>query len=297
MSKRYWGVLAKFAAIAALAVATGVGAFYGSLYVIRKPHYGSVANNSGQTYPNNSPRNGLADVSGIDSIAEGIISQPQPRNSDEREQRDLAAQEAVAVFGYWMFWAVVIQTLLAGGALLAILKDLKQSRESNERALRAYLSFGPIELNVFDSYDLPGGKSFEANTTVKNGGQTPAYQCVHMGNIAAFTPREAVTQFWNKVEPARIGDPVPYVVHNGGEANAAFFSSSDISADDVQKVRDGEKTIHCFGTVIYRDTFGKERRTRFCFELVTPLPESGERPSTIKTELLWSLSRFHNDAT
>ncbi|WP_273676459.1 hypothetical protein [Erythrobacter fulvus] len=289
-------MLAAFAGIAALLVATGAGAFYGSVYAPEKRHYQSVGPNSGQTYPAESPRNGLADVRGIDALAESLIAKPKPRNNDEREQRELAAQESMAVFAYWMFWAVVIQTLLAGGALLAILKDLKQSRESNERALRAYLYFGPIELSSFASRETSDGRRFEVNTAVKNGGQTPAYECVHMGNIVAFTPDEAEAHFGNQREPPRIGMPTPYVVPNGGEVNAAFYSSSDVSESDLIRLRDGLKRLYAYGIVVYHDIFGFERRTRFCFQLESALPQEPPNGGVLTANVLWSLAPFHNDA-
>src|SRR5690606_41805844 len=141
------GILAAFAGLAALFIALFTGAYYGSLYAPEKRHYQSVGPNSGQAYPADSPRNGLADVAGIDRLTESLIAKPQPRNTDEREQRDLAAQEAMAVFGYWVFWAMLLQTALAAGALIALVKDLRQNRRSAEAQLRAYISVEPGGMN------------------------------------------------------------------------------------------------------------------------------------------------------
>ena len=141
------GILAAFAGLAALFIALFTGAYYGSVYAPEKRHYQSVGPNSGQAYPADSPRNGLADVAGIDRFTESLIAKPQPRSTDEREQRDLAAQESMAVFGYWVFWAMIGQTALAAGALIALVKDLRQNRRSAEAQLRAYISVEPGGMN------------------------------------------------------------------------------------------------------------------------------------------------------
>lgn len=298
MSDSNRGLLAALAGIAALAVATGAGAFYGSIYAPEKRHHQSVGTNGGQEYPSDSPRNGLADVSGIDPLAESIIAKPQPRNTDEREQRDLAAQESTAIFAYWMFWAVVLQTLLAAGALFALVKDLRQNRESNERSLRAYLSFSDMNLSVFDTKKGGGTKRMEVETKIINGGQTPAYKCIHLGNIVALTQKGAEANFSRSDAAPILGQAKPYVVHNGRDTNAAFFSHEDISESDIQAVTDGKKAIFIYGMVVYEDCFGAQRKTRFCYELVSPLLPAKPDPSGVtETQLKWDMAPFHNDAT
>lgn len=169
MLRGYRGVLAAFAGIAALFTSAGFGAFYGSLYAPQQRHYQSVGANGGQTYPASSPKNGLADVSGIDALTQSILAKPQPRNPEEREQRDLAAQETSAVLAYWMFWAMIIQTALAGGALIALVKDLRQNRRSAEAQLRAYVL---IESIIISNVEL--GKTPRVMLTFRNSGATVA---------------------------------------------------------------------------------------------------------------------------
>ena len=184
MSDRKWGIISALAGLAALVTSAGFGAFYGSVYAPTNEPYHSITANGGQTYPSDSPRNGLADVAGINSVVQSAIAKPQPRNTYEREQRDLAAQESMAVFAYWMFVAVVFQSLFALGALFALLKDLRQNRDSAQQQLRAYVAFKlrpdtriEPETPIFVSLD------------VMNYGQTPARN-VEFQYATAYNPRD-----------------------------------------------------------------------------------------------------------
>jgi hypothetical protein len=295
MSDSNRGILAAFAGIAALAVATGAGAFYGSVYAPEKRYYQSVGPNSGQSYPKDSPRNGLADASGIDTIAESLVANPQPRNTNEREQRELAAQESMAVFSYWMFWAMMLQTFFAAGALFALIQDLRQNRRSAEAQLRAYVSADIAGL----SWNFEKGR-ITANFILKNGGQTPAYKSRHAGGVFIRTDEEARSALIDDKQSFN-GTPIPTTIQIGGKVYSDVWSSDAIAEDDFLEITEGEKKLYAWCIIFYEDTFGTERVTRVCY-----YTDDFRLPSKAQRELLggglhfnglWRTAPFYNDST
>jgi hypothetical protein len=49
---------------------------------------------------------------GLPFAAESFVSNPEPKNTDEREKRDLAAQEASATWAFWVVLFAAVQTIL-----------------------------------------------------------------------------------------------------------------------------------------------------------------------------------------
>lgn len=242
------------AGLAALVCAAGFGAFYGSVHAPQKRHYQSVGTNSGQAYPADSPRNGLADVAGIDSLAESIIAKPKPRTTDEREQRDLAAQESMAVFAYWMFWAMILQTGLAGGALVMLVKDLRQNRESAEAQLRAYVHVSAMQLR----WPKVGG--LETFLEFQNAGQSPAIALrawIHTWAANFPLDIELPKPKPNEMEQSR-SVLLPGAAHRFDQAHGADFNPLAIQAFE-----NGTGAIYCYGEILYEDVFGRTHRSEF----------------------------------
>ena len=252
------GILAAFAGLAALFTALFTGAYFGSIYAPEKRHYQSVGPNSGQTYPANSPRNGLAEVAGIDRFAESIIAKPQPRSADEREQRDLAAQESMAVFGYWVFWAMILQTGLAGGALLALIKDLRQNRRSAETQLRAYISLEVIKGTVFEE-----GKEVEIRLHAKNYGQTPARNC-EFKFATAFTANDWI---WEHSMKDTRSNSASITVHPGLEHLVAIQPNGILGEELYRQIELGLVAFFARGVLFYEDVFGGEHYTQLSIEI------------------------------
>lgn len=278
----------------AVFTALGTGAFYGSLYSPDKRHYQSVGPNSGQSYPNDSPRNGLADVSGIDSVVESAIAKPQPRNTDEREQRDLAAQESMAVFAYWMFGAMMLQTALAGGALVALVKDLRQNRRSAELQLRAYVSATPSQL---ESYEV--GTHPVVHLDFRNGGSSPAYGVYHYGDVAVLSLPLETDPTINRTPPNQT--PAPFSLFSTDTRMGKIAASKKITSEQIEAIQQGEKGLFAYGDVIYYDTFGVRRETEFCAYLsgqnfhdarVRSRNNPGEN-----IPIQWMIAPFHNRST
>jgi hypothetical protein len=120
MLRGYRGVLAALAGLAAAFIALGTGAYFGAL---NAPHYGyqteHPAYRTAQTEQGN-PSQVDRDRAGLPHFAERIASGPDPADTNEREKRDLAAQESMSV---WAFWLLLITaagtaTTIVGTGLL-----------------------------------------------------------------------------------------------------------------------------------------------------------------------------------
>lgn len=239
-----------------LLCAAGFGAFYGAVYAPEKRHYQSVGSNSGQTYPPDSPRNGLADVAGIDGAVESLIAKPQPRNTDEREHRDLAAQESMAVFAYWMFWAMILQTALAGGALIALVKDLRQNRESAELQLRAYVALKPKKGTIIES-----GPNVQIFLSAINYGQTPARN-VEFQFATAVNPADWI---WSDKSGGERNFNASIVLHPSVPSVVCIDPEATLSPDQVDKIYTGELAFFARGILHYDDVFGATHTTQVTF--------------------------------
>lgn len=121
MLRGYRGILVAFAGLAATFSALGVGAYFGAL---NAPHYGYQA--GGAT--NRAAYDELAnpgqidrDRAGLPYFAERIASGSDPRDGTEREKRDLAAQESMSVWAFWMLFVAAfsaVTTAVGTGFLL-----------------------------------------------------------------------------------------------------------------------------------------------------------------------------------
>lgn len=256
-----------------LLCAVGFGAFYGSIYAPEKRHYQSVGSNSGQTYPTDSPRNGLADVAGIDGTVESLIAKPQPRDTDEREQRDLAAQESMAVFAYWMFWAMILQTALAGGALIALMKDLRQNRDSAETQLRAYVDLcdDRTGIEAKPEWAKNGDAAYKLNISFKNFGATPARHSKFRHVLKCFEyPLPGHLSDFTLDEPFQPSFNIP----PGGNFTKVIPWSA--SQDVHYAILAGTHALYIFCEFSYRDVFGDDRLFRAILSTQSAMVSEGQ---------------------
>ena len=173
-----------------LAVALATGAFFGSLYSPSHKQYQTVAGNQRGQNDYAGPSQSLPDVSGLPGPVERAIANPHPATGEDHEIRNLAAQEASALWAFWMVVASLASVLITAVGTIFLYKQIVLTREavedtgkataameeSNEiardtakRQLRAYcgvLSFDGqgIALHAEPTFVL----------TVVNTGQTPA---------------------------------------------------------------------------------------------------------------------------
>lgn len=188
MPRGHWGVIYPIAGCLALAsIPAAYIAGYGAGDISRQSNCENQQTWSGERGSNarqRCPEQGDIDRAGIPRSIERIASNPQPKDDGERQQRDLAAQEGMAVWAFWAASVAAIQaalSLLGLGALIYTLrqsdKSLAEARIANEiardtakRELRAYV--GIEETSI-----LPAGPEHGSGVVtfqLKNYGHSPA---------------------------------------------------------------------------------------------------------------------------
>lgn len=142
MSDSNWSVrIAVIGAIAALTfTALGTGAFFGGLYA---PHYGDQATRSAYRSAHakqDGPSQIDRDRAGLPYFAERIASDSDPADGTEREKRDLAAQESMSVWAFWMLITAAVSagiTAIGTGFLLWQIKLTRKAVEDTGKATTA----------------------------------------------------------------------------------------------------------------------------------------------------------------
>ena len=137
MSDRNRGLLAAFAGIAALVTAAAFGAYYGSLYGPAHKQYQAV--DAGQTTDPTyqGVTQSLPDIALIPDPVERAIANPAPDSGQDHEKRDLAAQESMAA---WAFYVVVfagLTSLITFFGTILIWKQVSLTREAVEETAKA----------------------------------------------------------------------------------------------------------------------------------------------------------------
>lgn len=269
------GVLAAFAGLAALFTALGTGAYFGTLSA---PHYGYQAthptyrsSHAEQSDPSQIDR----DRAGLPYFAERIASGADPADADEREKRDLAAQESMSVWAFWLLLvsgAGTVTTMIGTGFLLwqiiltrkavedtgeateAMREANEIARQSSERQLRAYLSVTGVE---FGGARSPG--RLRATVNFLNTGQTPAKDVrVHL-NIYVLKWDE----YRSTVLPdtSSTGIKSSAVVGSGGMQSI----SNDVGLVEGVDLKQAlnELCLIASGFIRYQDIFGVEHETTY----------------------------------
>ncbi len=181
--------------------------------------------------------------SGIPFPAERFTSNPEPKSTDEREKRDLAAQEASAAWGFWVAFLAAIQVIATIFGLYYIKRTLDatfQAVEDTGKATKAMQEANSIarqaasvarsaefaakiksrtedqartaseqrQMRAYVSVE-PGGvnQSHDGISrlpyNIKNSGRTPAYDLSLRGDIIIV---QGDPRNFNPAEQGRIGE-------------------------------------------------------------------------------------------
>jgi len=165
-------------------------------------------------------------------------------------------------------------------------------QEHTTRAqLRAYVSATP---NFVTSFDETHWTS--ARYTIQNIGPTPAFGMQHLGKVAAL-PQNLPAHF--ELPEIRSTYTEPLVLFPGmqviGNSAGTLFTS-----DELAGIRNKSLKIYIYGTVKYRDTFGREHLTTFCSDLNPPddvLAKLAANSTEVFSNLNYRISPIGNDAT
>ncbi len=98
-----------------------------------------------------------------------------------------------------------------------------------------------------------------------------------------------------------IGTRSPFVLHAGQTTHGAIDGTMPITEEQYKSIEDGTAGLYLVGNAEYRDTFGKKRRTEFCFCLTgEAFAETARLAKANPGKLVplnWHIANLHNDAT
>lgn len=130
----------------------------------------------------------------------------------------------------------------------------KSGEKHSERELRAYVHVSEASIRNFGS-SIP----VEANLSVKNFGQTPAYDfCLITGLGIHELPRHDFTPYERTEGLESKGTLGP-----GDSVEVPRVMPKVLTPEICQRILRREVAIFCFGKIDYRDAFGKARFTNF----------------------------------
>jgi hypothetical protein len=157
-------------------------------------------------------------------------------------------------YGEWLLFAATM------GLWWATWRLVTGTEKTAERQLRAYVS---VMKGIVTNIDGPG--PIEATVTVKNSGQTPAYDLVIWGGMSIRVSSD------DMIVPPEKGTPHPAILAPGAEVfkveKTYLTSNGDITDYHRTAIKEGRATLTVHGEITYIDAFGKKRfcnYRRFC---------------------------------
>lgn len=185
---------------------------------------------------------------------------PDAEKSEKRADRDLDAQEAMALWAKWMFFAAALTTVISGAGVFLIWRTLIHTRtaakagadivtvtrDSAEHQLRAYV--GIPQIDVVDE-----GHRFFVRVHIKNFGHTPAND-VRLTTLATKgDDAETAERKTQKLDPIVLmpGDvkELPFVFGGTGP--------------EMDRFRDGKRKMGLLIEGTYVDAFEKTRTVQW----------------------------------
>nr|WP_294523724.1 hypothetical protein [uncultured Rhodopila sp.] len=149
-----------------------------------------------------------------------------------------------------------IATLVGLLQFAALVATYWVMRRAARQQLRAYISGLPDFVSSFDETHRP-----RASYTLRNVGQTPAFELVHRSGIAAF-PYPLPLSF--KLPPITNPMTAPIVLFSNIPLNGYTEKGTPFSDIELAGIRSGLMRVYIFGEIRYRDVFHKRRWTTFC---------------------------------
>lgn len=188
-------------------------------------------------------------------MAESEARQNQQQRDDEAASRWLT----VKLTGLLTLFAL-LQTVVFGLQARQLKRTIEATDRNAARELRAYVSVGrPLILHQ----DLNTGFKFELHPSIKNAGQTPAYQVFTVCKVDIL-PHPLPQGF---VLPMDQLERQPSGTLGPGEAlNLRYWLDRLVFEPELQDIKAGSThRLYVYGAVFYRDAFVPEARTtRFC---------------------------------
>lgn len=209
--------------------------------------------------------------------------------------RAVAAAEYSGRVAFWTFLAICAQALLAGGALIALLREIRLTKQSSETQLRAYVSVQAHKL-----FTSSFSNSIRGELLITNGGQSPAYNLIHGSNFFVGDDESAEREILrSEAAHQSIGRPAPHTLQIGQTISGSAKSHRDLTAAEVEALSECSAKLFLFGFVEYTDAFENRRRSTFCFEcdeVQMKFDYIGQK-EIIEKPIIWTVSPFHNHST
>lgn len=147
------------------------------------------------------------DHAGVPALAERLLSNPEPLNDSERENRDLAAQENAAAWAFWMVILTGLQVIVGIAGTYFIVVTLRHGQESLQEARRSNAlaryaldaEYRPwvhiVGVEIEQMYGAPGGGSgsllLSGKVLLENQGRTVATGVTVRWGLAPTMPAAA----------------------------------------------------------------------------------------------------------
>jgi len=141
-SNRGYGLAALAAGIAALFVALAVGAYFGSLYGPDHKQYRTISEQERASETYQGQTESLDDIALIPDPIERAIQNPTSYGGKDREERDLAAQESMAVWAFWMAVAALGTMFVTLFGTVLIWRQVSLTRQAVEDTGEATAEMG-----------------------------------------------------------------------------------------------------------------------------------------------------------
>jgi hypothetical protein len=171
----------------ALFVALGTGVYFGSLYAPNHKQYEAITGKQAGQNDYQGPSESLPDISGLPGPVERAIANPHPNTGQDHEKRDLATQEASALWAFWMVVASFLSVLITTVGTIFLYKQIvltreavedtgeatKAMRKGNEIAHAAQRPWLDVKIKMDGIAKSENGYTLRTILMVKNLGPTP----------------------------------------------------------------------------------------------------------------------------
>lgn len=294
MFRGYRGVFAAIAGLGLIVLALGVGAYFGALYSPDKKQYQAVTGNQPGAADYSGPSQSLPDVSGIPGFAERSVANPPPASGEDHEKRDLAAQESMSVWAFWMMIVAAFSAVITTVGTIFLYKQitltreavedtsaateamheaneiakvaLQQSKEMTGVQSRAYVI---VEQVVFDLRGHPEN-TMQVMVHFKNVGQTPALETLQKVKGAVLHYKDPETD----LKPVEDDDPPnPGTLAPGQPTTVGF--KINVGDEAAQSLIVGGWRYYAHGWFHYKDIFGESHETHFRWFMDSEIRQEG----------------------
>jgi hypothetical protein len=194
----------------------------------------------------------------IAEAQEALVSAAKPYEEQEREQKDLEAQQQMACWARMMFYATAFGALVAVIAAGLLLATLRLARTSSEKELRAYIMVMKGEVS-WPAENRRWPNCMTVQVDIQNCGSTPARKMTNWITTAMADGEPTFKKPDEKDRRRSVGVLAP------GQGNHFEFERtfSMEFADEIKELRDGRYSFYVWGEISYKDAFGVDRRTSF----------------------------------